>query len=251
MHGSAGRQKWFHNGYPAIQPDSVYRGMIRDFERCAKLMNSKAAIVNLNAHSGLKCFDFGDIANVPVTDFPVVVAYYTKNTPYEDEVKQLQTSCYKTGMNMDIVGIDSLGGWQKNTQAKGEFILGMIKKYWGRSILYTDADSTIRRFPEMFLNFPSDIGVHLHKGKELLSGTIYLRCNDTTLQLVTEWINTMQKSPDVWDQRCLDRIIPHYSSHVTYLPAEYCCIFDAHPEIQDPYIVHYQASRRLKREVGK
>ena len=45
---------------------------------------------------------------------PTVVSYYTKNTPYEDEIKHLIASCEKFGIPYEIDGIPNLGSWEKN-----------------------------------------------------------------------------------------------------------------------------------------
>jgi len=60
MHGKAGKQVWWHEGYPEVQEDCVYQGYIDKFNEAAGEMRSRARIVNLNRNSALKCFEFGD-----------------------------------------------------------------------------------------------------------------------------------------------------------------------------------------------
>ena len=55
-----GFQRWFHDGYPEVQRDSVFDTFRQDFEKAAlELQQRGIRVINLNPDSGLKCFEFG------------------------------------------------------------------------------------------------------------------------------------------------------------------------------------------------
>lgn len=253
MHGDpvTDKQTWWHTGYPpdAVQKASVvYKAMRATFNRYADAMKSRARIINCNPDSALQCFEFGNLPN-PGPPRPVVVGFYTAGTGYEAEAHEMQVSAHRMGLEVELRGIPN-AGWQRNTQYKAQFLSEMVEKYWGRSIVYTDADSRFVRYPALFDALQCDIGAHRHKGHELLSGTLFLRCGPSTAALMTLWREECERNPRTWDQVCLANAISKWGGTFYPLPQEYCCIFDLKPLPTSPVVVHYQASRRLKKEVG-
>lgn len=256
MHGDGGKQAWWHNGHPQVNDDSTYRErMIPLFEQHAKAIADQGVrVVNLNPDSALKCFEFSTFDEVmesaPTPVRPVVVGYYTPGTGYEVEARQMVASAHRMGLNVDVRPVKDLGGWQRNTQYKARFLRDMVRKYKGRTIVYTDADSRFVRYPELFDRAIEGIAYHLHNGDELLSGTLQIACNDNTARLMDLWVRTCQKSPKLWDQKALAQAVAKWGGPTEVLPKEYCCIFDSEPRPEAPVVLHYQASRFLKEEVG-
>ena len=250
MHGNAdtGKQEWFHGGYPAVQPNWVYNDFLALFYRHANEINRRARVINCNPDSALRCFEFGD---APETrQRPLVVGFYTSGTGYEDEAREMAASAHRMGLDVYLRAIDNRG-WQRNTQFKACFLREMVARHQGRTIVYTDTDSRFARYPALF-DDPAFRGIrfHLHKGHELLSGTLQIHCDPSTAALMGLWVEECEKNPHVWDQRALASAVDRWAGNVGHLPKEYCCIFDSKPLPAVPVVVHHQASRRLKREVG-
>ena len=53
----------------------------------------------------------------------IICGYYTKNTPYEEEIKHLVATCKQFDLNVHTQGYDSRGSWVQNCAIKGEFVL--------------------------------------------------------------------------------------------------------------------------------
>lgn len=187
----------------------------------------------------------------------ITVAFFTLGTIYEDEIKKLETSLKKFDMKYDFLGIADQGEWCLNCAYKSKFIRDMMIKHPDKDILYVDADAIIQRRPVLFDTFKGDIGVHYKDGKELLSGTIFLKNNGNTMALVENWIQEQERNPRVWDQKTLASVIKLATSDIvcplTYLkirvidlPPTYTQIFDTMRNVGKPVIEHFQASRRVK-----
>ena len=186
-----------------------------------------------------------------------VVAYYTLNTPYEEEVKNLRTSLDELNLDHDIVGIKDLGSWQMNTRAKALFMKEMLEKHSNFSLLYVDADAIVRCEPEFLYNIDCDIALRYQdftwKKNESLSGTIYMANNNKTRQLCDLWDKLNKKYArkgrhlEQWN---LGKAIEEMQDlKIINLPPEYTFIFDImrriYPDTK-PVIEHFQASRRFR-----
>ena len=186
-----------------------------------------------------------------------VVAYYTLNTPYEEEVKNLRTSLDELNLDHDIVGIKDLGSWQMNTRAKALFMKEMLEKHSNFSLLYVDADAIVRREPEFLYDIDCDIALRYQdfswKKNESLSGTIYMANNNKTRQLCDLWDKLNKKYArkgrhlEQWN---LGKAIEEMQDlKIINLPPEYTFIFDImrriYPDTK-PVIEHFQASRRFR-----
>ena len=189
-----------------------------------------------------------------------VVAYYTLNTPYEEEVKNLRTSLDELNLDHDIVGIKDLGSWQVNTRAKALFMREMLDKHSNFSLLYVDADAIVRREPEFLYDIDCDIALRYQdftwKKNESLSGTIYMANNDKTKKLCDVWDKLNKKyakKPRYLEQWNLGKAIEEMQDlKIVNLPPEYTFIFDIMKRIYPntkPVIEHFQASRRFRKKV--
>jgi len=179
----------------------------------------------------------------------IVVAFYTENTPYEEEIKNLEESLKGFAFQSTIMSYESRGSWVENAGIKPEFIQTMLNLHQGSDILYVDADAVFRQEPIFFENFDGDIGVHFRNGTELLSGTIYLNNNERTHECVRLWIEKQQAEPTKWDQLSLHSVIKELPDlKVVDLPMEYTFIFDKFKgKCGGPVIEHFQASRKYRR----
>ena len=179
------------------------------------------------------------------------VSMFTTDTPYEREVEALLLSLIEFDLPHAIHARESRGSWAKNCQMKADVIYEELQRTT-EDIVWTDADSVILRYPELFNRLDCDIAVHIlprGRGWEVLSGTVYFANNDRVRDLVLDWIDT-NKQNDNWDQLNLQIVLPRHQLRIGVLPAEYCKIFDrGSQKCNDPVIVHYQASRRYKQVI--
>ena len=187
----------------------------------------------------------------------IVVGYFTRGTFYEDYAQTLVKSLNKYNVPYHIEGVENLGDWYKNVNYKPTFIKRMMNKFPDMNIVYVDCDAEFLGYPKLFEKIESDIAVHLFdkshfnkkfEGFEVLSGTIFLRNTDETHKLVEKWEELCKRKPCQWDQKSLEQIL----NGVFYnLPEEYCKIYNVRYGAKNPIIVHYQASRRVRKQKGR
>jgi hypothetical protein len=175
----------------------------------------------------------------------LVVAFYTLETPYAEEVKHLIESCRFHNLDVHVEAYPNQGRWVWNAALKPFFIRDMLKRFHNQNLLYLDADAVVIKPPS---EPPGDIGVHFLDDKELLSGTIFLKNNAKVRRLVEDWCDEQLLNRSEWDQRVLQRILPRHALEVTNLPRAYCKIFDKPGEA---VIQQNQASRRFKHVVER
>lgn len=185
----------------------------------------------------------------------MVIAFYTLDTPYQLECAELIESCEEYGVPIETQGYPSTGSWVRNAALKSIFISAMMEKYNDMErLVYIDVDARLRKYPVLFETFEGDLGVHYRNrgngSKELLSGTIFIRNNERTHDLIKAWIQHQNRNPNAWDQRTLQKVVDRDAKrlgvNVVDLPATYCQIFDSMRGVGQPVIEHMQASRRYK-----
>lgn len=188
----------------------------------------------------------------------LVVSYYCGHPIYKESSVRLFESAKHLGFQCIISEVPSLGDWWANMQYKPKFILEQMVKHHPMPIVWVDVDAEFMLYPHMFDEYYDrndvDVAVHVldhskyrrkNHPPEMLSGTVYLKNNHRTLMLVGEWVNECKKDPKLWDQHALQTVLNRYK--FTNLPEEYCTIFDYMKSVQNPVIVHHQASRVAKR----
>jgi len=188
----------------------------------------------------------------------IIVGYYTKDTLYEERAKHFIQSLKKFKVPFYIEPIENLGNWNKNTAYKPTFLKKMLIKFPIQNVVYVDCDAEILRYPKLFETIEGDVAVHLfdrscysksHQGFEVLSGTIFLRNNERAFGLVEQWESLCSAQPGIWDQKHLEKVL---NGNFSLLPGEYCKIFDRwNKRYPDPVIVHYQASRQVRKRGGR
>lgn len=182
----------------------------------------------------------------------IYISCYTENTPYQKEVNNLIKSLNRFGLRHHINGYKHQGSWEKNCQYKAVYILEALKRFRS-NVVWLDADAVVEQQPGLFNELDCDLAYHyLEHRNELLSGTLFFRNNKHVKALVERWIELNRKNTE-WDQKNLQRVLERDNTLTRkILPAEYCKIFDNKKQpAKSPVIVHYQASRRYKRIVGK
>lgn len=251
MKGKDGKQVWWHSGYPVNQDEKVYKSFINDFKRAAPGLEEKGVeVINLNPDSELKCFKFGKFKNIEPIKRPMIISYYTKDTPYEEQVQYLKTTLRRFNLDNDVVGIQNQGDWHKNTFYKPHFIKKMMDKHPDRSLVFVDADAKIRRNPVLFNDLDCDFACFFLHGKELLSGTLYLGNTKGARYLVKKWLEEDSMYPKThMPQKNLRSVFDKIKGEIKWkaLPVEYCMIFDSRARRRvSPVIEHFQLSRKYK-----
>jgi len=183
---------------------------------------------------------------------PLFCSFFTAGSGYQTEAAQLAVTLDTFGLPHDIRPMLCLGSWQANTQLKSRFIADMLREYPGRPLVWLDADARVRAAPVLFQTLDCDFAAHwrddpAYPHGELLSGTLYFSGSEASVELVDDWIDECRRSPGVWDQVCLDRVIQKLSGiKVCRLPAGYTLIYDTMRHLGPPVIEHMQASRSLR-----
>jgi hypothetical protein len=270
----------FHNDYPDVQTNKFnrnlrkYRKYIQD--SIVKIKKAKRLKIYTLTPSALETVvprvsyskflkpvvQIQPIVNNDLNDL-VIVAYYTINTPYEQEANKLKRSLNKLGLNYDVVGVPNLCSWQSNTRFKAKFMQDMLDKHIGKNLLYVDSDAIIHSKPILFSNYQADIAVRWQdfrwRANECLSGTIFMANNEKTRELCRRWQGVNEsEGPDAttFEQWNLGSVIKQMESEGKLisknLPPEYTMIFDSmramYPNVV-PVIEHFQASRRFRSKI--
>ena len=111
--------------------------------------------------------------------FPLVISFYTKDTPYQLDAHHLMASCDKFGIEHHIEGIDSYGSWELNCAYKPFFIAEKLRQF-ERPVLWVDVDAVFAQKPKILKVFEKDFAVYSQKDLEpdhpskIRSGTIYV-----------------------------------------------------------------------------
>lgn len=195
--------------------------------------------------------------------FPTIISYYTENTPYEEEIKGLISSCKNLGLEYSIDPIPNFGTWEKNCCFKPKYILKKLLDLQ-RSVLWIDADAIVYQKPMIFETLEADIAVRIveelpndHPSK-MISGTLFFNHTPGALQVLKEWEDEteklLQNDPELWDQVSLKNVLLRTSATVYPLDARYYQIYNRIEEeetLKNSLIIHFQASRTLKKVLNK
>lgn len=268
LHTGTPEKRHWHSGHPDGQTSAVYRGMLEMFKHYAPDMTARARIVNLNPDSALRCFEFGDLGQIPprVRGYQVI-SFFTKDTGYEEEIKNLERSLQQLRIPYHFFGYPETGSWRGNLNYKSQCILEAMDMFPDKDIVFLDSDAIVRRDPVLFdqlsRSHAYDLSAHFYQysdksggALELLSGTLWIANNETCRTLVRRWHEIGLKRDDVKHQQCLrlakrELIAEGLAIRVNRHPFAYTCIFD-YPAARQcvPVIEHFQASRRLRHKVG-
>jgi len=196
-----------------------------------------------------------------------VIAFYTKDSPYEDVWKEyLLPSLEKFNIPYIVKATVNTHDWRKNVAEKPQIILDALEAE-ECDLVVLDADARIEQYPELFDELSgsgSDYHIachHLdwdtwykHTGgkKELLSGTLWLKNCDEIKDMCWKWLAGAQSAR--WEQQALEKIIEGtHNLNVYELPLDYIYITTLpqgqkpHVIIENPIITHHQVSRVFKR----
>jgi|HubBroStandDraft_4_1064222.scaffolds.fasta_scaffold59453_2 hypothetical protein len=192
---------------------------------------------------------------------PLVISFYTENSPYQLEAMSLIASCHLYGIEVEVEAMPSIGSWERNCAMKPFFIRQKLleKK---RPIFWVDADAVFKKKPDFSAMIHSDLSFRTmkrfsdDKRFKYFSGSFFLNNTRAGLKFADRWCQYCQdvidKKEDLQflDQTSLVHLIERGESVKLFsLPIAYAKIFDIdaqeiHPE--EVVIEHAQASRRYR-----
>lgn len=197
-----------------------------------------------------------------------VVSFYTNNTIYEQIMAQYLMPCLKLyNLSYHIFALNNLGTWKHNVRLQPSMILMAMKAFPNDNILWMDADTTIRHYPELFLRIPerSDMGVYYmdwedHYGPQkvgkadLVTGVMYIKNTPKMVKFIEEWVDATTNEETDYRFKLMhmvdSRIEGDFS--IFLLPRTYAYVatrmdgsLPAIPMI-DPIVVQHQASKIAK-----
>jgi len=191
-----------------------------------------------------------------MTDAPenlLVVSFHTGGA-YAPLADRLRASLSAVGVRYVVAYLPDRGNWQANCLAKPGFLQALRARYPGRPLLWVDADAIVHADPRPHLAAlgECDAAVHRFRGREVLSGTVYLAATESAGWLLGRWWQCAAEHPDRWDQKALAAAIDldrydRPSPTIAELPAELCCIHDLQRKLTPgirPVIEHFQQSRK-------
>ena len=181
----------------------------------------------------------------------IIVCYYTALYQFEAERLEKSLLNFLPDVSSIIEERQESGNWEMNTHYKAVF----IKEKLTQPIIWTDADSQIKRYPALFDVIECDVAFHWFKDEELISGTMYWNNTPKAHELLDSWIRLNKMFPQNWDQVNLQNALNGIQDINVYkLPPEYNFITDLSREHYgnlNPVFEHFQASRKYKKRLNR
>ncbi len=196
------------------------------------------------------------------SDFPLVVSFFTVDPIYEKEADRFIKTLKAFDIEYDIRGLEPSTAWRLNSNMKWPFIIGMMKEYPTRDIVWMDVDSRIRKYPIKLKEINCELALHFIDWKkypdvkrvprdclQAACGVVYIKNTEKMHSFMNEFLVLRKKSPLVPDAVIMKDFVKQIGNKVDVfnLPATYCQIFDQMHGAGDPVIEQMQASRKLKR----
>ena len=196
---------------------------------------------------------------------PLVVSFYTKNTPYEKEAEAFIATCKTHGIEFEVEALDSRGSWDLNCALKPRFLLKKLKEK-KRPLLWVDIDGRFLRPLEAYNwdHYDLSLRVNAHLPEDdpsvFYSATLYCSYESPTVHLIEDWMGQCEedlsksdRTVEIWDQQVLQNVLSrHQKVRFQPLPWKFAKVFDTDSSIlssEETIIEHTQASRRLKKYV--
>lgn len=196
---------------------------------------------------------------------PLVVSFYTLDTPYEKEVQYLIASCKQFDIEHQVEGVPSSGSWEMNCAFKPLFLLKKLEEL-KRPLLWVDADAVFMRPLSFVETFSLDLGVRLYDcsndhPSRVVSSALFVNATEGGINMMKLWafqclamFKDKERVKEVWDQDVLRSVLFGSEHKITWgaLPNAYSVIA-GHPEDEQytsPVLIQNQASRRFKRWVN-
>lgn len=197
------------------------------------------------------------------------ISSFTTGTLYEKIIKNLESDFQKFNLPYHIFEVPDLGEWKANSRQRPLRIKEAMEMFPGENILWVDADARILKYPEVLFHIPQSchLGVNYlqysdHYGRptdgdkvEILDGTSYYKNDYGIKPFIEEWIERSviaEKNHRHVLKEMIDEQIDE-ELNLFLIPREYCYIA-CKPDgsapavpIDNPAIIHYQASRLARK----
>jgi hypothetical protein len=188
---------------------------------------------------------------------PLVISFYTEQTPYQLEVLNLIRSCHEWGVDYAIEGVPSWGSWELNCFRKPQFILEKLLET-KRPIFWVDADATFKKSPDFSFLEPHDFSFleveHHSPWMRFRAGSVFINYTEKGVGFALAWVeychgvHSRGEELSFVDQKALFALMQEPWGISRFpLPPAYCQLCDE--ALGDPVIEHFQASRRFKGDV--
>ena len=190
---------------------------------------------------------------------PIFVTAYTPE--YDELAARLLGTLARFRMASFAMPLRSTGDWRMNTFLKPRALCNAMMAFPTNPIVWVDADAEVVSSPGRFFQelAEADVDVACHhfvtkRGTEHLSGTLYLGPTERRARFLSAWVDMLEQHSHSYkgDQDAIADAAMVAGVDLYDLPRPYCQIFDApRVEGQPDVIVHHQASRQMKRKVGR
>src|SRR5579863_3367614 len=154
-----------------------------------------------------------------MASFPLVVSYYTQNTPYQLEVQGLIASCERWGLEHCIEPISSLGSWERNCCFKPFYLLEKMQ-HLHRPLFWVDADGVFLKEPQWLSVFDQDIAVRINEAwgedsdSKVITASLFVNATEGARRILMAWCQECidsflnpQRMLEVWDQIALRDVL--------------------------------------------
>lgn len=170
---------------------------------------------------------------------------------YAEHAERLRASCQRFGYRHWLQALESCPSWEAACNMKPTFIYEAMLAS-DEPILWLDADAVIeRRFFTEGLWGAYDFAIYrdLARGgrHRFRSGTVFFNQTKPAYDLALLWEKHSAQDRKAWDQEHLYNAWEEMQDTIKthFLDETYCKIIDR-GNVEDPHIVHFQASRQLK-----
>lgn len=193
------------------------------------------------------------------------ISFFTPR--YAEQAARLIESMDKFGLDFDVEKVDEFDaeGQDKYLSAvrfKPRFMMEKFRQYADYdAIVWTDADSEIRKPPKLFGMIDADVAVRFRESFELVASTMWWRCCYKVHQFLPKWVEVVESEAAEGlpcpEQQIMDRMLHQTNLDVYRLPEEYVYFADKDTKgdmrernnlgrVVEPVIYHYQASRTMR-----
>ena len=268
------------------QKDQLFIDYAMQYYKLISELKCQTTIYNATVGGNLPWFPRVNLDDVRGKRELMIIAYYTLNGDYKEHAKRLEKNIKKLGIPYEIVSKrnkrrlenDGVLEWSLNANICPFFIQQMREKHPEKDLFSIDVDAEILRRPDLLLDHPRnyDFGAvfiynNYYKFRQLCGGGLYFAASKMADKLLDEWCEVqtwrnkeiqdgIYRLPNIFpmEQETLQVIfltVPDLEW--VELPPEYGYIepfskgnkSPKHimPVVENPVIIHYQASRTNRR----
>ena len=238
-----------------LKPGGIFAGhdySCRQYPQTVSAVDAFAVQHGLCLHvtAGEELPSWATIKPIP----PIFTAFFTKHSLYEAEAARLVASLDRLGLEHDVVGVESMGGWTANSRYTATHICNLLEKYPDRPVVQLDADAVVLRQPDLFNALPVigvDVAAYRLPDGKIANGTLYFAPTEAAKRIAADYAQRIADGHHGHDeQRCFADALTAADlagqARVAWLPASYCYIHDINVDDLHgaPVVIeHLQASR--------